>query len=88
MSRRVRSMILVLAILAFPDTLWRWLTGNAPGLAALWGKAGSEMDPDGVNAGGDMDPDGLKAGGEMDPNGRVIPLPAKTDAGGEMDPDG
>jgi hypothetical protein len=77
MSRRVRSMILVLAILAFPDTLWRWLAGNAPGLAALWGKAGSEMDPDGV-----------KAGGEMDPDGRVIPSPATADAGVEMDPNG
>ena len=77
MSRRVRSMILVLAILAFPDTLWRWLAGNAPGLAALWDKEGS-----------DMDPDGLKAGSEMDPDGRVIPSPAKTDEGGDMDPDG
>ncbi|HSF38357.1 MAG TPA: hypothetical protein VLT87_01115 [Thermoanaerobaculia bacterium] len=77
MSRRVRSLILVLAILAFPDTLWRWLTGNAPGLAALWDKEGS-----------DMAPNGLKAGVEMDPNGRVIPSPATTDEGGDMDPDG
>lgn len=77
MSRKVRSMILVLAILAFPDTLWRWLAGNAPGLAALWGKPGVEMDPN-----------GLKAGGEMDPNGRVIPSPATTDEGSDMDPDG
>lgn len=77
MSRRVRSLILVLALLAFPDTLWRWLTGNVPGFAVVWEKEGS-----------DMDPDGFKSGPEMDPNGRAIPSPATTDAGSEMDPNG
>ena len=83
MSRRARSLILVLALLAFPGTLWRWLTGSVPGLAAVWGKAGVEMDPY-----------GLKAGSDMDPDGRVIPSPASTpppsttDSGPEMDPNG
>jgi hypothetical protein len=77
MSRKARSLILVLALLAFPDNLWHWLTGSTPGLAAVWDKEGS-----------DMDPNGLKAGSDMDPDGRVIPSPATTDAGIEMDPDG
>lgn len=66
MSRRARSLILVLALLAFPDTLWRWLTGGFPSFGVLWEKAGSEMDPNGrvipspatADAGGEMDPDG------------------------------
>lgn len=66
MSRRARSLILVLALLAFPGTLWRWLTGNVPGFAIFWEKAGVEMDPNGrpfpspatTDAGSDMDPDG------------------------------
>lgn len=66
MSRKVRSIILILAVLAFPGTLWRWLTGNAPGLAFFWDKAGSEMDPDGRTA---PRPATTDAGVEMDPNG-------------------
>ena len=68
MSRRARSLILVvsLSLLAFPDTLRLWLTGSVPGLAALWDKAGSEMDPDGRVT---PSPATADAGIEMDPNG-------------------
>jgi hypothetical protein len=76
MSRKIRSIVLILAVLAFPGTLWRWLADNAPGLAFFWDKAGSEMDPNGA-----------KAGVEMDPNGRTTPR-LTTDAGPDMDPNG
>ncbi|HSF41207.1 MAG TPA: hypothetical protein VLT87_15525 [Thermoanaerobaculia bacterium] len=66
MSRRARSLILVLALLAFPGNLWRWLTGSVPGLAAVWDKAGGEMDPNGRVVPSPVTTD---AGIEMDPNG-------------------
>ena len=77
MSRRARSLILALSLLTFPETLWRWLTGDLPGFAVLREKEGS-----------DMDPDGRKAGSDMDPDGRAIPPRTTTDEGGDMDPDG
>ncbi|HKV13076.1 MAG TPA: hypothetical protein VJ725_33350 [Thermoanaerobaculia bacterium] len=66
MSRRARSLILALSLLTFPETLWRWLTGDLPGFAVLWEKEGADMDPNGraipprttTDEGGDMDPDG------------------------------
>ena len=54
------------------EGLWHWVVS---GWAALWAKAGSDMDPNGVPR---------KEGSEMDPDGLVVPLPP----GSEMDPDG
>jgi hypothetical protein len=67
----------------FFDALWQWLAGRyAPGLAALWEKEGSDMDPNGlVN----------KEGSSMDPNGQARPLLVPTpgtEAGSDMDPNG
>jgi hypothetical protein len=67
----------------FFDALWQWLAGRyAPGLAALWEKEGSNMDPNGLTN---------KEGGDMDPDGRArlfVTPPPGTEAGGDMDPNG
>lgn len=54
----------------FFDALWQWLAGRyAPGLAALWEKEGSDMDPDGRARSPLAPQPGTEAGGEMDPDG-------------------
>jgi hypothetical protein len=81
----------------FTAVLWNWLSR----LTAIWGKEGSQMDPNGQPQGDDsgsqMDPDGqplsgvtTKAGSSMDPDGKpqVPPPPSTGDAGSQMDPNG
>lgn len=69
---------------------WEWIAGwfhGVPGLSAVWGEEGSQMDPNGgvkADAGSQMDPNGAKTdeGSSMDPNGM------RTDEGPGMDPNG
>lgn len=71
---------------------WDWFSSLVSG---LWGKAGSQMDPNGPpapgEAGSSMDPDGTpapgEAGSQMDPDG-LNATGCTTEAGGTMDPNG
>ena len=56
----------------FLDTLWHWLAVRyAPGLAAIWEKAGSDMDPNGSTLHlSSPPPPSTDAGSSMDPDGR------------------
>jgi hypothetical protein len=72
----------------FVAVAWDWLTSLAGRLGGYWEKAGSQMDPNGLNKeGSSMDPDGLHLA--PCPNGTTCTQTGSLTAeGSQMDPDG
>ncbi len=54
---------------------WDWLGSlllparEKPGVQEAWGKAGSQMDPNGMFQGNGLSPEACEAGSHMDPDG-------------------